>query len=125
MTYQIAKGDYVKFTRVVTPKVTQRVRDSVGGNHDAVLSDRFISERSGSGYVVSVRKSTQALPVGAPDSDSSEKVLTGRVDAGPLLGTVTAVLDDAILIGKQQSLNIDIQEEIEAGMYSQDVKGGA
>lgn len=96
MTRSIRAGDYVRFTRVVDPKVTASAKSANGTRFTHVVRAERIVQQSGSGLVTSVGK--RARKVG------DAKVLTGRVDAGPVLGIVTAVLDDAVLVGVQQQM---------------------
>lgn len=113
-------GDYVSFTRVVAPAVKQKIRDSFGGNHDAVITDRRIVDQRGSGLVLRVSSGESVV--------GDAKVRTMRVDAGPWLKTVTAVLDDTVeLLGEQMGLGIEVANArvAAAGMYGTDVKGGA
>lgn len=126
MTYEIQKHDYIKFQRIVVPQKKKRIRDSFGGNHDIVESDRYVYPCSGSGYVLFVSKSTLSINNPFDPDGPNDKVRTARVDAGPLLGTVTAVIDDAVLIGKQTTMDLGytVKDEM-GGMYHQDAKGGA
>lgn len=116
----IQPGDYIKFSRIVAPAVKQKIRDSFGGNHDAVIEDRKIVDQTGGGLVLGVSKGHAKI--------GDEKVRTARVDAGPWLKTVTAVLDDSIVVlGEQMALGMEVANAQVAaiGMYGTDAKGGA
>lgn len=116
MSYEIQPGDYAQFTRIVTPVRKAKVRGAGGSNHDYVVEDRKIIHQGGSGLVLSVSKTATKI--------DDVKVMTGRVDAGPLLKVVTAVMDDAILVGKQQQMDLGLFDEGPAqAMYGTDSKG--
>lgn len=114
--YRIQPGDYAQFTRIVAPAEKMKIRGAGNSNHDCVVKEREIIDQGGSGLVLSVSKNAAKI--------GDEKVMTGRVDAGPLLKVVTAILDDAILVGKQQQMDLGLFDTDAApSMYGTDSKG--
>lgn len=117
MTYELKVGDYVKFTRVIAPAIKKRNRSSFGGNFDIEVTPRRLVDQGGSGQIMSMAKNRTSI--------DDERVRTARVDAGPWLGNVVAVIDDAILVGKQIVFDIAEEEVVAQSMYGTDVRGGA
>lgn len=124
--YEIQAGDYVRFERVVqdrgAPCVTYDDPERKTGPTAWTSKDKAIHVVGGAGYVVSVAKTVKKLP---RVDGTMEKVRTARVDAGQLLGIVTAVLDEAVLIAKQQTMDVGdlFTTEATRGMYGTDAKG--
>lgn len=93
----ISVGDFVRFTRVIKPQKARSHRPKhLTETFTAILEPAALIEQGGSGLVLKVNKTSKSF--------DGKKYRVGRVDAGPLLGVVTAVLDDAILVGVQQSM---------------------
>lgn len=113
MTYELQVGDYIKFFEIITPESKTRIRDSTGGNHDFVKQVRAFAPRSGAGQIMSMPKSLTRL--------DGRKVRTASVDAGQLLGKVTAVIDNAVLVAKQLGFDMDVTGPADS-MYSTDAK---
>lgn len=124
--YEIQAGDYISFHRIVQRRGEPCTTGAVGTDIELVMhrsTDRCIKAISGAGYVVSIAKEPQEFY----DVDGRRwKVQTATVDAGQLLGKVTAVLtDDAILVAKQQSFGMDslLAPAESSSMYGTDAKG--
>lgn len=111
MSTEIDKGDYVRFWRIVKPAVKSGSRDSTGKRHLYTVEEATIIAWSGSGLVTSVAKNARKI--------DGEKVRTARVDAGKPLGMVTAVLDDAQIVGVHGSLFEAARREESVSMYDQ------
>lgn len=118
MSYEIQPGDYVAFTRIVTKAVNVKIKDASGKDHGYQAEEREVIQRSGSGIVNSINKGVSVI--------RGQKVRLGSVDAGPVLGkSLKVVMDDAVLVGKQQSMFDMAADSTGIGMYGQDAKGGA
>lgn len=109
----IAPGDYVKFFRAVRPKVTGANKDASGKRHEWTKEEARWIDQSGSGIVDSVNKHKKKI------GDEAHRV--GRVDAGPVLGKLTVSLDDAVLVGVQQSMSFDLAGAAGPSMYDDGV----
>lgn len=104
----INPGDFIGFKRIIKPAVKRRIRDSVGGVHDYEIEPAELIQHAGSGQVQRVAKSQKVFGTTAY---STARVATSN-------GVVTAIIDDAVLIGVQQQL-FDTQQAPQAviGMY--------
>ena len=78
--------DFISFRRVV------RYQETLDANGFTSRKRNVIVEQSGSGMITRLNKTKVC------------GVRVARVDAGPWLGTVSAVLDDAETIGQQQAM---------------------
>lgn len=104
----INPGDYITFTKMIRPAVKRRVRDSVGGVHDYEIEPAELIEYHSAGLVKRVNKSQKVFGTTA--------YTVGRVQTSD--GVVTAVLDDAVLIGIQQHLfDLDLLADHAISMY--------
>lgn len=83
-------GDYVRFTRHVV-KLTR-------------FSDPLVVMRGGTGLVLSVNKATKKVKTGTRYGEYTNYHVA-KIDAGPVLGVVTAILNDAVIVGKQEQLD--------------------
>lgn len=106
----ISEGDVIRFTRYVQPPLTKTLRDASGGRHTRVTDDAKVIKHGGIGTVSSLSKHHKNI--------DGVKYRVARVNAGSLLGTVTAILDDAVIVGVQQSMElndrrIDLSKEVE------------
>lgn len=95
-------GDYVEFSRIVRTERETKLRSATGESAGYLRERTVVDSVSGSGLVLKVAKARKRV----------DGVLyhTARIDAGPLLGVVTAILDDAVLIGVQQAMPLSIEE---------------
>lgn len=78
--------DFIKFTRVIAS----------GGR----FRDDEVVRRGGSGSVIRVNKGKKKVRDGSVYA-------TASVDCGGAVGIVNAVLDDAIIIGSQQQMEME------------------
>lgn len=105
--------DWIDFKRIIAAPETVKVRSAFGENHDYALQERRIEARPGRGIIRSIAKGRTII-------DGLE-VRTARVNVGKYDGgTITVILDDAVLVGKQQSL---FGAESQAGPSMYDVRG--
>ena len=93
---EIEANDYVTFTRMIKPAVRQRVRSTTGEKFDYEVSPAELVECSGSGLVRRVAKNKKKF--------GAETYQTGRVATAN--GVVTAILDDAVIIGTQTRMDL-------------------
>lgn len=114
MTATISEGDYVRFTRMITPAKKQRVRSSTGQNFDYETQPAMLIEHAGQGVVRKVAKN--------PKRFGDERLRTARVDTGGILKIVTAVIDDAVIIGTQTHMDLGCEAKPIA-MSQYDVTG--
>lgn len=77
-------NDYISFERIV--------------KLESKYHDPRIDTVSGTGLVLKINPGQSKV--------SGEKVSTGRVDAGKPLGVVTAVLNEAVLVAKQETMQL-------------------
>lgn len=109
-------GDYIQFATIVKPEVKGHHKGAGGKKYEYVIDPACWISQSGSGYVLKVNKTAKKI-ASSPRSTSMVKHHVARVDAGPRLGTVTVSIDDAVLVGVQQTLSIDEAAAPDRGMY--------
>lgn len=119
MTFE--PGDYIAFTRIVHAKQDVRHRTDYATGRPVVVPEvpEQVLPQAGQGQVQRIVK--------APRKVNGQAYATARVACGKPLGTVTAIIDDAVLIAKQQSLFDMEPSKIDArgAMYGTDAKGHA
>ena len=117
MTYQFQPGDYIRFTRIVRGK--SGVRFSTDYTTGRAIAHPEIPEQvlpqEGSGRVIGEQKIKKV---------KGEKFAVIKVDAGKPIGQVNVIVDDAILVAKQDSL-FEMAPVDVAGpnVYGSDAKG--
>lgn len=124
MSYVFQVGDYIKFERIyVSAKDVGHRTDHATGRAIVVPARHAqVLPQSGQGQIVRIAKSAKKMEVGK----KIERIWTAQVAAGPVLKTVSAVLNEATLAAKQEGLfQMDAVEQSGSGMYRQDAKGGA
>lgn len=118
MMYVFQVGDYIAFNRIVQNEraFSFRTDFSTGKAIVTPAIPEQILPQGGEGQIVSIAKKLRVV--------GGEKFRVGRAVAGKPLGTVTVILDDAVLVAKQESL-FDMAPVVEAGrnVYSGDAKG--
>ena len=127
-TYDFVKGDTIQFTRIYFPKRPSKIVATPGAARAVVepMIPEQILEQRGEGAIAEVHKSPRKVVVSrtATGEPVHETVHTAKVHAGAGLGYVAAVLDDAILVAKQQGLfEMAPEEEKPQGMYRTDGVG--
>lgn len=129
MTYVFQVGDYIKFERIyVSAKDVGHRTDHATGRAIVVPARHAqVLPQSGQGQIVRIAKSAKKMEVPGPRGGKKiERIWTAQVAAGPVLKTVSAVLNEATLAAKQEGLfQMDAVEQSGSGMYRQDAKGGA
>lgn len=113
----IQKGDYISFTTVVQPAVKASHKGAGGKKFEYVVTEARWIEQPGSGIVLKVNKTKKRLPPSF-DFSSMHDHMTARVDAGPWLGVLTVSIDDAVLVGVQDALDVGAAQESFESMYS-------
>lgn len=119
MTYQFQVGDYIQFTRIVQPKKKCGFRTDF--NTGRVIATPEIPEQ-----ILPQRGEARILKVyGEPKKVDGVKYATAKAEAGKPLGQVRVVLDDAILVAKQDGLfdatELDVAD-VGPSIYSTDAK---
>jgi hypothetical protein len=110
-------GDYIEFTRIVHGKRGVRHRTDYDTGRAIVVPEipEQVLPQGGEGQVVGPSRQRRV---------NGESYTTASVYAGKPLGKVIAILDDAILVGKQQSLfEVDEVKEVGPNVYGSDAKG--
>lgn len=131
--YEFQVGDYIEFKRIWFPEKESKVVRSPGEARPVIRPaiPAQILEQGGSGMITKLHREPKKLVEKSIDAMGQTdlkitKVRTAKVDAGAGLGSVAAIIDDAILVGKQQCLfDMDAVETKAVGMYGTDAKGGA
>jgi hypothetical protein len=121
-------GDTIAFTRIYYPRRPSRVVATPGAATAIVepAIEEQILKQSGEGVIHAIHsteRKVQGLTRGG--RIKTTVVQTAKVHAGAGLGYVAAVLDDAVLVAKQQSLFDMAADQKSQTMYGTDVKGGA
>ncbi len=117
MSYVFQQGDYIKFQRIIQAKREVGHRTDYETGKAIVVPEipEQVLPQSGEGVIVKLSK---------PRKVKDEKFNVAQVYAGNPLGKVCAILDDAILVGKQGSL---FEAEAASGgaksIYTSDAKG--
>lgn len=127
-TYDFVKGDTIRFTRIYYPKRPSRVVSTPGAARAIVEPEipAQILPQTGEGAIAEVHKEPRKLTTKTLDKYGNtdlkvETVRTAKVHAGAGLGYVAAVLDDAILVAKQQGLfDFAAEEERAPSIYDTD-----
>jgi hypothetical protein len=123
MSYEFQNGDYIEFKRIVHAEQSVRhATDYATGRPKVVpASPEQILPQAGNAQILRIIKEPRRVktPSGVVE------VQTARAAAGAPLGTVTVVLDDAILVAKQQGLFDMAVEQSAESMYGVDAKGHA
>lgn len=121
-------GDTIAFTRIYYPRRPSRVVATPGAAQSIVepAIEEQILKQAGEGVIHAIHSTERKVQSTTRGGRIKTTVVqTAKVHAGAGLGYVAAVLDDAILVAKQQSL-FDMAPEHEAQtMYGTDAKGGA
>jgi hypothetical protein len=87
---EVKPGDFVRFSRIITKPHR--------------LAEPRVERQGGSGLVLSVNKTPQRIATGVGINKRIDAFRVARIDAGPWMGVVTAVLNDAAKIGEQEQL---------------------
>lgn len=110
--YEFEPGDYIAFTRIVQNERPFKFRTDYSTGRalvDPAIPEQVVPQ-AGVGQIVSISANLRKV--------GDEKFIVGRVAAGKPIGTVTAILDDAILAGKQESL-FDMAPAAKSDKFSQ------
>lgn len=92
----ISVGDYISFTRIIQPAERLTSKSATGQRFDIITQPEIVILQSGSGIVNKINTTKKRI--------GGTNYGTARVDTGPVLGVVSVVLDDAVIIGVQQEL---------------------
>lgn len=117
MTYQFQPGDYIRFKRIVRGKTS--VRFSTDYDTGRPIAHPEIPEQV-------LPQEGEGLVVGEPKIKKvkGEKYTVIKVQAPKPLGKVNAVVEDAILVAKQDSLfDMAPVEKSGPNVYGADAKG--
>lgn len=118
--YELAVGDYISFTRIVRPKqVGMKFQLDFDSQPGVTLSRQVnntearIVAAPGEGRIKSISRSEKKI--------DGERVRTGRIDLGKFEGIVTAILNDAVLVGKQMTFDTgEVAQVATQTMYGTD-----
>lgn len=96
--YEFQVGDYIAFNRIIQPEQKCRFRtDYDTGKPIAIpATPEQVLPQRGQAQIVSISKGEKNV--------DGVKYRVARAHAGKPLGVVTVILDDAILVAKQQGL---------------------
>lgn len=105
--YELRVGDYIEFTRIIRPAKKGRwERGSLFGTHWIHEIPEAVINEPGSGRIEKIGKDRKI---------GDDRFRVARVATGAWMGVVTAVLDDAVLIGKQMTLEVGNESAPEHG----------
>lgn len=111
-------GDYIEFSRIIQPKRPVRFRTNYETGAPICLPEipEQVLPQRGQGQIVNLKD--------GPRRVKGESYTVARVNAGVPLGFVTVILDDAVLVGKQQGLfELDEVKDTGPNVYGSDAKG--
>lgn len=111
-------GDYIEFTRIIQPKQPVRFRTNYETGAPICLPEipEQVLPQRGQGQIVKFTKERRV---------AGTKYEVASVSAGSALGTVIAILEDAVLVGKPLTMFDLAPDTKDSGpnVYSSDAKG--
>lgn len=119
-------GDTIAFTRVYHPRVASKIVATPGSARPITEPgiEEQILKQKGEGAIIAIHSSPRKVKrITRGGNVKVDVVHTAKVHAGPGLGYIAAVLDDAVLVGKQNSLfDMAPIEERAANVYGTEGK---